>query len=234
LAEVNTAHSVLGNGPQEAPINQRSTSFSFSLQIVAREGLSVRGDMTMQKTAVPQRASRPIQQTAPDIEDYDDQNLAHMPRSAVRFRASQSQAAPQGPNTGPIEVPTVTHRVSGSTRALLWFVLVLCVLFLMNGMVWPALVEIGTQLTYGNDRIASFDLDHHHFITQEVGGKVRLIVTSADGQHTQVLTTMISGAKDHMLVTLTQDHVQIDVNVNGVYVTSLVPDRHGMYTWKES
>jgi len=234
--EERTTHSVTGHEPQHENLAQHSMRFQFSLQIVTREGFSVKGEAFMDKTStsVPQRASR---QPVPDIDqEYDDDSVAHMPRSVLRHRTTQPQqpaAVSQGPNTGPIAAPIVTHRVSGTTRALLWLVLVLCLAFLFNGMVWPALVGVGNQLTYGTDRIASFDLDHHHFITQETHNKVRIIVSSADGQHSQVLTTVVSGAGDHALVTLSQDSANIDVTVNGAYVTSLVPDGHGMYKWKE-
>jgi len=234
LIEESTAHSVTGYEPQHENIEQHSTTFQFSLQILTREGFSVKGDATMQKTSVPQRASRPVQQPVPDVDqEYDDESVAKMPRSAIRFRTTS--AAAQTPNTGPIAAPivTTTHRVSVRTRVLLWLVLVLCLAFLFNGIVWPALVNLDNQLTYGTDRIASFDLDSHHFITQEMHNNVRIIVTSADGQHTQVLTTVVSGAGNYALVTLTQNDVTIDVTVNGAYVTSLVPDGHGMYKWKD-
>jgi len=229
LIEESTAHTVVGYEPHETTVDQRTTSFSFSLQILAREGLSVRGDMTMQKTSVPQRASRPV-----DIEqEYDDDSVAKMPRSAIRFRSTQAQ----GPNTGPIQAqgtPVVTHRVSGTTRLLLYLVLVLCVLFLFNGIVWPVIVDIGNQLKYGDAQIATYDLDNHHFITQDDNGKVRIVVSSADNQHTQVLTTVVQGAGSHALVSLSEDGSNVDVNVAGTYVTSLVPDSHGLYKWKES
>jgi len=235
--EESTAHNVASYEPQHENLYQRSISFQFSLQILTREGFSVKGEAFMDKTStsVPPRTSR---QPVPDIDqEYDDDSVAHMPRSAVRFRSTQPHQQPavplQGPNTGLIAPPLVTHRVSGRTRALLWLVLVLCLAFVFNGIVWPALVNLDNQLTYGTNRIASFDLDSHHFITQEMHNKVRIIVTSADGQHTQVLTTVVSGAGDHVLVTLTQDDVNIDVTVNGAYVTSLVPDTHGMYKWKD-
>lgn len=61
--EESAAQSFTGFKPQENTINQRSTSFSFSLQILAHEGFSVKGDMGMSKTAtsIPQRASKPVQ-----------------------------------------------------------------------------------------------------------------------------------------------------------------------------
>lgn len=191
--------------------------------------------MDKTSTSVPPCASR---HPVPDIDqEYDDDNVARTPRSAVRFRSTQPQpqpAAAQGPNTGPIAAPIVTHRVSGRTRVLLWLLLVLGLAFLFDGLVWPALVDFDNQLTYGNDRIASFDLDQHHFITQEMHNTICIIITSADGQHMQVLTTIISGAKDHALVTLSEDGSAINVTVNGAYVASLVPDTHGMYKWKEA
>jgi len=233
LVEESTAHNVASYEPQHENLYQRSISFQFSLQILTREGFSVKGEVFMGKTStsVPPRTSR---QPVPDIDqEYDDDSVAHMPRSAVRYRSTQPHQQPAVPLQGPIVTPLVTHRVSGRTRALLWLVLVLCFAFVFNGIVWPALVDVDNQLTYGNDRIASFDLDSHHFITQETHSKVRIIVTSADGQHTQVLTTAVTGAGDHALVTLTQNDAIIDVTVNGAYVTSLVPDTHGMYKWKE-
>jgi len=234
LIEESTTYSVPGYEAQQENLSYRSTSFRFSLQILTREGFSVKGEAFMDKTStVPPRTSR---QPVPNIDqEYDGDSVARIPRSAVRFRSTQPQqpVAPQGPNTGPIAAPIVTHRVSGRTRVLLWLLLVFCLAFLFNGVVWPALVNLGNQLTYGTNRIASFDLDQHHFVTQETNNKVRIMVSSADGQHTQVLTTVISGAKDHALVTLSQDDVNIDVVVNGAYMTSLVPDGHGMYKWKE-
>jgi len=233
--EESTTHGVIDHEPQYENLYQQSISFQFSLQIVTREGFSVKGEAFMDKTSttVPQRSS---QQPVPDIDqEYDDDSVTRTPRSAVRYRSTQPHqpAVSQGPNTGPIAAPIVTHRVSGRTRVLLWMVLVLGLAFLFNGIVWPALVDFDNQLTYGNDRIASFDLDQHHFITQEMHNTIRIVVSSAGGQHTQVLTTVISGAKDHSLVTLSQDDVNIDVTVNGAYVTLLVPDTHGMYKWKE-
>ncbi len=229
LIEESTAHNVASYEPQHENLEQRSISFQFSLQILTREGFSVWGDATMQKTSVPQRASRPVQQATDIDEGLDD---VRTPSSARRYK--QTTAHLHAPNTGPIEAPIVTHRVSGTTRAGLYLLLFFCVVFLLNGIVWPMIVNIGHQLQYGSDNIASFDIDNHHFITQETHGKVRIIVTSADGQHTQDLTTVISGTGDHALVTLTQDDANIDVTVNGAYVTSLVPDGHGMYKWKDA
>jgi len=236
LIEESTTHGIADHEPQDENQHQHSISFQFSLQILTREGFSVKGEATMNKTStsVPPRASR---QPAPDIDqEYDDDSVTHMPRSAVRFRSTQPQSvpSPQTPNTGPIVTPIVpTRRVTGWTRVLLWVLLVLCIAFVFDGMVLPALIDVSNHFAYGNDRIASFDLDQHHFITQETHNTVRLIISSANGQHTQVLTTVVSGAGDHALVTLSEDGSSIDVTVNGAYVTSLVPDGHGMYKWKE-
>ncbi len=236
--EESTTHGVTDHESQHENLDQRSISFQFSLQILTREGFSVKGEATMDKTStsVPPRASR---QPVPDIEqEYDDDSVTHMPRSAIRFRSTQPQlaaaTASQGPTTGPIAAPLVTHRVSGGTRVLLWVLLFLCIAFVFDGMVLPVIIDVSNHFTYGNDRIASFDLDRHHFITQETHNTVRIVVSSADGQHMQVLTTVISGAKDHALVTLSEDGSSIDVTVNGAYVTSLVPNGHGMYKWKDA
>jgi len=238
LIEESTTHGIADHEPQHENLDQHSIRFQFSLQILSREGFSVKGEATMDKTStsVPPRASR---QPVPDIDqEYDDDSVAHMPRSAVRFRSTQSQPAavqPQTPNTGPIVTPTVpTRRVSGWTRVLLWVLLFLCIAFVFDGMVLPLIIDVSNHFTYGNDRIASFDLDHHHFITQETHNTVRLVVSSADGQHTQVSTTVISGAGNHALVTLSEDGNSIDVTVNGAYVTALAPDGHGMYKWKDA
>jgi len=234
--EESTTHGVTDHEPQHENLDQRSISFQFSLHILTREGFSVKGEASMDKTStsVPQRASR---QPMPDVDqEYDDDSVAKMPQSAVRFRSTQQphQQSTAAPTTGPIVTPIVTtRRVTGWTRFWLWILLVLCIAFVFDGMVWPMLVDLDNQLTYGNDRIASFDLDQHHFITQETHNTVRIVVSSTNGQHTQVLTTVISGARDHALVTLSEDGNSIDVTVNGAYVTSLVPDTHGMYRWKE-
>jgi len=238
LLEESTTHGVTDHEPQYKNLHQRSIRFQFSLQILPREGFSVKGEASMDKTStsVPSRASR---QPVPDIEqEYDDNSVAQMPRSALRHRSiqphQQQPVSPQTPNTGPI-VPLVvpTRRVTGWTRFWLWVLLVLGIAFLVDGIVWPALIDLDNHFTYGNDRIASFDLDNHHFLTQETHNTVRIVVTSADGQHTKVLTTVISGAGNYALVTLSEDGGNIDVTVNGAYVTELVPDTQGMYRWKE-
>jgi len=212
--EESTTHGITGYEPQHENLEHRSMSFQFSLQILPREGFSVKGEATMDKTStsVPPRASR---HPSPDIDqEYDDDSVAHMPRSVLHHRPirqpnqqQQSVAVPpQTPNTGPIVTPIVpTRRVSGWTRVLLWVLLFLCIAFVFDGMVLPILIDVSNHFTYGTDRIASFDLDQHHFLTQETHNTVRIVVSSADGQHTQVLTTVLSGAGDHALVTLSED-----------------------------
>jgi len=116
---------------------------------------------------------------------------------------------------------------------LLYVLLFLYILLLVDGIVIPAFAAVSNHFTYGSNQIASFDLDQHHFLTQETHNMVRITVTSADGKHVQVLTTPISGVSDHALVTLTEDGSNIDVAVNGLSITPLVPDGHGMYQWKE-
>jgi len=240
LIEERTTHGVASHEPQHENLTYRSTSFQFSLQILSREGFSVKGEATMDKTStsVPPRTSR---QPVPDIDQEYDDSVAKMPRSAIRHRSihpqpnqqQQSAVPPQPPNTGPIVTPVVPmRRVTGWTRVLLWVLLVCCIAFVFDGMVLPAMIDVSDHFTYGSDRIASFDLDLHHFLTQETHNTVRIVITSADGQHTQVLTTVISGAGDHALVTLSEDGSNIDVTVNGAYVAAMVPDGHGMYKWK--
>ncbi len=59
LLEESTTHGVADHEPQHENFTHRSTSFSFSLQIVTREGFSVKGEAIMDKTStnVPPRAS---------------------------------------------------------------------------------------------------------------------------------------------------------------------------------
>ena len=207
--------------------------FSFSLQILTREGFSIKGDVTTM-TTVPQRTHRPITQPS-DVQEYDDNTIASIPRSVLRHRPIQQPQAKTHttePIVAPVaQTPIVTHRVSGSTRALLWVVLILGCLFLFNGIVWPTLVSAYNQVKYGDAQIASFDLDQHHFITQDEHSTVKIIVMSADGKHNQVLTQVVRGAGDRELVTLSENGSKIDVSVNGQYAMSLAPDGKGGYQW---
>jgi len=220
---------IAGYEPQENTHNQRSVSFSFSLQILTREGLSLKGDATMQKTTtVPQRASKPV--TVDVEQEYDDDNVSTTPRSALRFRSTTQPQLTR--TTGPIAVaPVTTHHVSGSTRLLLWLVLVLCVAFLVNGIVLPAINDALNQIKYGDARIATYDINEHHFLTEEQDNKVKIVVSSADNQHNQVLVLPISGVASHALVTLTQNGFKIEVAVNGTYIAVLVPDGSNGYKW---
>ena len=246
LIEESTAQSVSDYEPKETTINEYSTSFRFSLQIITREGFSVRGDATM--TTVPARKSRP---SATQIDEgFDDPRISSSTRRykpTQQSQVQQPQATAQIPNTGPIvtsveQTPVVapvvktiiTHRVSGSTRAGLYIVLFLGCLFLFNGIVWPGLVHIYNQVKYGDAQIATFDLDQHHFITQDEHGKIKIIVMSADNKHNQVLTQTVHGIGDRALVTLSENGSKIDVSVNGQYATSLVSDGKGGYQWENS
>jgi len=180
----------------------------------------------MQKTAtIPQRASKPV---TPDVEQEYDDTLGSTPRSAVRRRSTLPETKPR--NTGPIVAPVTTRRVSGGTQFLLWVVLVLCVAFLINGLVVPAISEAFTQIRYGDARIATFDINGRSFITQEQDNKVRIVVVSAGNAHNQVLVTPIGGVANHALVTLTPNGAKIEVAVNGTYIAVLVPDGSG-YQW---
>ena len=213
---------------QEDTTNRQTISIglSFSLFLRSREGLGITGDMTMQKTAtgIPQRASKPV---TVDIEqEYDDDSAARMPRSAVRFR---STTQPQPRTTDALPVAT-TRRVSGNTRLLLWIVLVLGIAFLINGIVVPAITDLANQVRYGTARIVPYDINGRHFLTEEDNGRVRIVVSSADNQHNQVLVTPIGGVPNHSLVTLEQSGTKIEVAVNGTYIAVLVPDGNG-YKW---
>ncbi len=211
---------------QENTCNRRSISLAFSLQILAREGLSVRGDVTMQKTAVPQRASKPVDSE----QEYDDDSVSSMPRSALVWRATNAPQQSHTTDTLIAQTPRTSNRVSGTTRLLLWLVLVLCVAFLVNGLVMPAITDALTQLRYGDARIATYDLNGHHFITEESNGRVRIVVSNPDGSHSQQLTTVVSNAPKHALVTLKENGTRIDVSINDAYVTYLVADGNG-YKW---
>lgn len=214
---------------QETTDNRQSVSFSFSLQILTHEGLSLKGDATVNKTStVPQRASKPV-----DVEQEYDDTVTSMPRSAVRYRASQPQQTRTTDSLVQQSV-TTTRRVSGTTRLLLWLVLILCVAFLVNGLVIPAITDAANQLRYGDARIATYDINGRHFITEEDNGRMRIIVSHPDGSHNQVLTTVISGAPHHALVSLSGDGGKIDVSINGAYITALVSDTHGGYKWESA
>lgn len=219
---------VVGYEPQENTHNQRSVSFSFSLQILTREGLSLKGDMTMQKTVVPQRASKPV---TVDIEqEYDDNSVTSMPRSAIRFRGTQ----PTQRTTGPIAQAPTSNRVSGTTRLLLWVLLVCCLAFLANGLVMPMVNDTVNQIKYGDSRIATYDISNHHWITEEANGRMRIVVSNPDGSHSQQLTMAVGNAPKHALVTLKEDDVKIDVSINGAYITPLVSDGKGGYKWESN
>jgi len=230
IAQEEATQSVTGDEPQENIVYQYSTSFRLSLQIRTDEGLSIRGDANMQKaTTIPQRASKPV---TPDIEQEYDDTLGSAPRSAVRIRSTPpSTSGQKSRTTGPIVAPVTTRRVSGGTRFLLWVVLVLCVAFLINGLVVPALVSFNNQLRYGDAKIATYDLNSRHWLTEENNGRVRIVIGSADGSHTQVLTTVVGGVANHALVTLNQHGTKIDVSINNIYIDSLVPDANNGYRW---
>jgi len=166
-------------------------------------------------------------------QEYDDDNVARIPRSVLRHHPIQSQA-PQVPNTGPIVTPVITHRVSGTTHALLYLLLFFCVLFLLNGIVWPALVSFDNHLKYGDAQISTYTINGSSFMAQDDNNVVKIVITSENNAHNQVLTTIVRGAGRHALVTLSEDGSNIDVSIAGTYVTSLVPDTHGGYKWKDA
>jgi len=228
-----TASCIADTRPQENTDNRRSISLGFSLQIRTSEGLSIKGDMTMQKTStVPPRASKPTQVT-PDVEqEYDDDTVNQMPHSAVRFRSTQAPTSQQqARTTGPIATPVVTHRVSGSTRLLLYVLLVLCCLFLLNSVVLPAINDALTQLKYGDSKIATYDLGGRHWITEETNGRLRIIESNPDGSHSQQLTIPVANAPKHGLVTLKENGQHVDVYINDAFLTYLVSDGQGGYKW---
>ncbi len=188
----------------------------------------------MQKTttSVPRRASMQADVT----EDFDDQLPQAMPRSQIRWRPTQQATAGQdvlAPHgcTQDATVPVVSHRVSGTTRASLWIVLILCLAFLFNGIAVPAWENLNNQLHYGDARIASYDIDHRHFVTEDNQGKIRVYIMSEDGQHVQVLDSILGSNTDHALVTLTDQGSNIVMSVNGVQTALLVPNGQGGYKW---
>ena len=187
----------------------------------------------MQKTTtIPSRVSKPVLSTSDVDEQYDDNSVTQMPRSAMRFRSTHAPAnQQQARTTGPIQAPVVSHRVSGSTRFGLYVLLVLCCLFLFNGIVWPAISDALTQLKYGDSKIATYDLNGRHWITEEANGRLRIIASNPDGSHSQQLTMPIANAPKHGLVTLKENGQHVDVYVNDAYLTYLVTDGQGGYTW---
>ena len=225
-----TQHGLGVESHQEDTTNRQTISvgLSFSLQLCTREGFSVKGDASMQKTAtnVPLRASKPV--TVDVEQEYDDDSVGKMPRSAIRYRSSTE---PQPRTTDVLPTPTTTHRVSGNTRLLLWLLLVLGIAFLFNGLVLPAINSAIEQVKYGDARLATFDINGRSFLTQEEDNKVKIVVSSADNQHNQVLVTPIGGVPNHSLVTLSQNGAKIEVAVNGTYIAVLVPDGNNGYKW---
>lgn len=228
ILEEEATRSITGDESHRENTYQRSISLSFSMQILSREGFTLRGDATMQKTStgIPQRASRP---PADVTQEYDDDTVGGMPRSAVVWRATTTQPQ-KATTTQPL--PASRHRVSGSTRLLLIVLLVLCCAFLFNGLVMPTIASIANQLKYGDAQIATFDLQNRHWITEETNGKVRIVITSNDSKHNQILTTFVSGAPNHALVSLSLDGDSIDCAINGTYTMSMVSDGQGGYKWK--
>ncbi len=125
-------------------------------------------------TAIPSRTSKPVLSTSDVDEQYDDNSVMQMPRSAVPFRSTHTPTSQQQTRTtGPIVSSIVTHRVSGSTRFGLYVLLVLGCLFLFNGIVWPALNDALVQFRYGESKIATYDLQGKHWITEEANGRYR-------------------------------------------------------------
>jgi len=233
IAYEETASCIADTRPQENTVNRQSISLGFSLQIRTDEGLSIRGDINMQKTStVPPRASKPVLST-PDVdEQYDDNSITQMPRSALRLRSTPTPTSEQQTRTtGPIVPSVVSYRVSGSTRFLLYVLLVLCCLFLFNSIVWPAINDALIQLKYGDSKIATYDLGGRHWITEETNGRLRIIASNPDGSHSQQLTTAVANASKHGLVTLKENGQHVDVYMNDAFLTYLLADGQGGYKW---
>lgn len=184
-------------------------------------------------TTVPPRASKPVASATIDVDQEYDDKLDTTPPSALRFRGTKPQPVAPPHNTGPIVTRIrVERRVSGWTRVLLWVLLALCVLFLINGLVLPAINDVLTHFKYGDSKIATYNLASKHWITELNNGRVRVVVSNEDGSHSQQLTTVISGAPKHALVSLSEDGNKVDVSVNGAYVLLMVSDGKGGYTWE--
>jgi len=227
------ARSIAGNEPQvKKTVDQQSISFGFSLQIRTSEGFGIKGDVSMSKTAIPARAhAKPAAPVSVDVDDQYDDKLDMTPHSALKYRPLQPQ--PTTRTTGPIQAaPVATNRVTGSTRFLLWVVLILCIAFLINGVVWPAVKDTLTQLKYGDSRIATYDIKGKHWITEETNGRLHIIDSNPDGSHSQQLTTSIANAPAHGLVTLKENGQHVDVYINDAFLTYLVADRNDGYKWE--
>jgi len=102
-------------------LEERSFDCCFSFNVL---GLTMKGDVSMSQT-IPQRASRPTV----EVEDQYDDKLNNTPRSALHFRPAQTDDVPQ----------PVSNRITGNTRALLYLLLALCILFLVSGFNSPML-----------------------------------------------------------------------------------------------
>ncbi len=225
LTQEEATRSIMGDESQGENTYRSSFSLRFSLQLCTHEGLAVKGDMSMDKTAVPSRASRPT------VQDYDDDTVGMMPHSALVWRATTVPNTTATMSRTTKTVSTTTNRVSGTTRLGLYLLLVLCLAFLFNGLVMPALVSLGEQLRYGDARITTYDINTHHFIAQDDHNKLRIIITSDNGDHNQILTMVVSGIPNHSLVTLIPNGNNIDVTINGTSALRLEPDGHGGYKW---
>ena len=214
----------------------RSRSFSFSLQILTHEGFSIKGDMHM-TSPVPQRKSREFAPALIEEEEYDDTPLGLAPVARALYRPASQAAATTRTMTHALTArPTInaapaSHRITGRNRAILWCLFVACAVFLVNGVVFPIFGGISDQLKYGDARIATFDVQAHHWITEEDNGLVRIVVSAPDGSHSQVLTTQVAGAPPHALVILKAAGDRLDVSINGTHALYLVSDGKGGYVW---
>ena len=186
---------------------------------------------------VPQRKSREFVPALIEEEEYDDTPLGLAPVARALYRPASQPAATTRTMTHALTArPTinaapVSHRVTGTNRLLLWGLLVAMIAAFINGVVFPIFGGISDQLKYGDARIATFDLAGHHWITEKDNDVVRVVVSTADGSHNQVLTTQVAGAPPHALVSLKAAGDRLDVSINGTHALYLAPDGKGGYVW---
>ena len=186
---------------------------------------------------VPQRKSRDFVPALLEEEEYDDTPLGLAPVARALYRPASQPAATTRTMTHALTArPTinaapVSHRITGRNRLLLWLVFWGFVSFLINGVVFPIFGGISDQLKYGDARIATFDLVGHHWITEKDNDVVRVVISTADGSHNQVLTTQVAGAPPHALVSLKAAGDRLDVSINGTHALYLAPDGKGGYVW---
>lgn len=98
---------------------------SFALCLDFEAGISISGELAMNLTDIPPRASRQV------ATEYDDK-LDNTPRSALRYR-------PLHNTDDLVEQPIEDNRITGKARLWLYILLIACVAFLISGINAPML-----------------------------------------------------------------------------------------------